>query len=83
MITIVPKLSEGQPIIDNTYWFGLMMTFFELLGKALAKLEDHLRIEPLAGDMLGVMAKMRSNSDTLRPADYPRQYTRAWLSNVP
>ncbi|TCD61538.1 hypothetical protein EIP91_008282 [Steccherinum ochraceum] len=54
----------------------------ELFSQALQDMKGHIRIEALTGDLNGELAKMWLGDDT-RPADYPRKFTRGWLSNVP
>ncbi|THH27274.1 hypothetical protein EUX98_g6912 [Antrodiella citrinella] len=80
---VVPGGYPDQGFGSVNYYFSLTMTYFDLLGKAIKCLEGHLRVESLAGDMLGEMAKMWFQNDASRPAAYPRKFTRAWLSNVP
>ncbi|KAH8102117.1 hypothetical protein BXZ70DRAFT_930357 [Cristinia sonorae] len=68
--------------LADSYKFTLAMDFFDYLGKAIVGLQGHLRVESVAGDLNGEMCKIWLGSDA-RPKEYPRKFTRAWLSNVP
>jgi len=59
------------------------ITFFDGVVDALKDLVGHVKIEILRGDLIQEMCKMRFQGDDSRPAEFPRLFTRAWLSNVP
>lgn len=59
------------------------ITFFDGVTDALRALAGHLKIEILRGDLIQEMSKMRFQGDESRPVEFPRLFTRAWLSNVP
>lgn len=57
--------------------------FFEEAAAALEVLESSLTIELICGGLSEELAKMRYKGDLTRPKEFPRKYTRMWLSNVP
>lgn len=57
--------------------------FFGGVVNALKVLKGHLTLQILHGDLMHELAKVRLNGDHSRPAEFPRKYTRMWLSNVP
>ncbi|TFK84369.1 hypothetical protein K466DRAFT_527474 [Polyporus arcularius HHB13444] len=58
-------------------------TFFEEAAIALEALGSCLMIELICGGLSEELAKMRYKGDLTRPEEFPRKYTRMWLSNVP
>ena len=80
---VTPGGYHENDVTNDNYYFGLTMEYFELLGKAIVGLKGHIRIESLAGELMSEMRKMWFRADSSRPADYPRKFTRGWLSNVP
>ncbi|KAI0657611.1 hypothetical protein C8Q70DRAFT_1055762 [Cubamyces menziesii] len=57
--------------------------FFEKAANALKGLAGHLTVELLCGGLSEELAKMQWGADVTRPKEFPRKYTRMWLSNVP
>ncbi|TFK90199.1 hypothetical protein K466DRAFT_543778 [Polyporus arcularius HHB13444] len=57
--------------------------FFREVAAALKTLGSRIRIELICGGLSEELAKMRFNGDLTRPKEFPRKYTRMWLSNVP
>ena len=58
-------------------------SFFEEVATALEALGSCITIEMVVGGLSEELAKMRYGGDLTRPKEYPRKYTRMWLSNVP
>lgn len=75
--------SKACEAADDAQLFFSGAAFLELFGKALRELSGHIKIELLAGGLIEELAKMRFKADVSRPAEFPRFYTRMWLSNVP
>ncbi|KAF8827058.1 hypothetical protein HHX47_DHR5000531 [Lentinula edodes] len=61
--------------------FSVVSIFFKAVAEAIKILKGKIMFEFLQGDMCHTLAKMRVGDD--RPSDFPRKYTRMWLSNVP
>ncbi len=57
--------------------------FFEETAAALKALADRITLEVLCGGLSEELYKMHVKADTARPKEFPRKYTRMWLSNVP
>ena len=57
--------------------------FFEEAAAALEALGSSITIECIVGGLSEELAKMRYGGDLTRPKEFPRKYTRMWLSNVP
>ncbi|KAI0719792.1 hypothetical protein C8T65DRAFT_725210 [Cerioporus squamosus] len=57
--------------------------FFEEAAAALEALSSCMTIELICGGLSEELAKMRYKGDLTRPKEFPRKYTRMWLSNVP
>lgn len=58
-------------------------TFFKEVADALLALRSHITLEIIVGGLSEELAKMRFGGDVTRPKEFPRKYTRMWLSNVP
>jgi hypothetical protein len=56
---------------------------FENVVAALAALKGQIKLEILCGELTQELRKMRFGGDDTRPSDFPRLYTRGYLSNVP
>lgn len=57
--------------------------FFDAVANALNALDGKVQLEVLCGGLLQELGKMQIGADRSRPAEFPRKFTRAWLSNVP
>ena len=57
-------------------------SFFEEVAAALEALGSCITIEMVVAGLSEELAKMRYGGDLTRPKEYPRKYTRMWLSNV-
>ncbi|KAI0658112.1 hypothetical protein C8Q70DRAFT_201642 [Cubamyces menziesii] len=79
-----PRARRGPITNDaNTLAWDICSKFFEQVATAIRGLDGHLTVELIAGGLSEELAKMRCKGDTTRPAEFPRKYTRMWLSNVP
>lgn len=58
-------------------------TFFQEVAAAMKTLGSRITIELICGGLSEELAKMRFKGDLTRPKEFPRKYTRMWLSNVP
>lgn len=61
----------------------LVQSFFDAVANALNALDGKVQLEVLCGGLLQELGKMQIGADRSRPAEFPRKFTRAWLSNVP
>lgn len=57
--------------------------FFEEAAAGLKALGSKIVLELVCGGLSEELAKMRFKGDLTRPSEFPRKYTRMWLSNVP
>ncbi|KAL1948087.1 hypothetical protein VTO73DRAFT_12162 [Trametes versicolor] len=57
--------------------------FFEEVAAAIKSLDGHIVVELICGGLSDELLKMQCRGDVTRPAEFPRKYTRMWLSNVP
>lgn len=78
------KVAEPHPdLIPDAPAYSHVSAFFDGVVEALKVMKKHIKIELLCGELIQEMSKMRFCGDESRPADFPRSFTRAWLSNVP
>ncbi|KAK0461719.1 uncharacterized protein EV420DRAFT_1526820 [Desarmillaria tabescens] len=70
------KMDEDCPA------YSVFEIFFDAVVDGLVNLKDHIKIELLQGDISQELMKMAHGIDN-RPPDFPRMFTRMWLSNVP
>ena len=92
MFTAITQLREfstrdgpknAQKRSADTLAWDTCKVFFEDVAEALRTLESHITLEAICGGLSEELAKMRFKGDSVRPVNFPRQYTRMWLSNVP
>ncbi|KAI0315921.1 hypothetical protein OF83DRAFT_1129611 [Amylostereum chailletii] len=62
--------------------FGAASTFFDAVVASWKALRGKLTFEVVLGELNREMARMRSPASG-RPAAFPQEFTRMWLSNVP
>ncbi len=77
------KPEEDSDMEMDTLAFDVCSTFFENVAAALKTLEQHITLEFRVGELCKELAMMRCGGDGTRPDDFPKKYTRMWLSNVP
>ncbi|KAJ6617025.1 hypothetical protein B0H10DRAFT_1914787 [Mycena sp. CBHHK59/15] len=63
--------------------YGNFVDFFGNVAASLKELQGQIKLEILCGELTQELSKMRFGGDHTRPANFPRAYTRAHLSNVP
>ncbi|KAK7031941.1 hypothetical protein R3P38DRAFT_3265860 [Favolaschia claudopus] len=63
--------------------FTHTMRFFDGAIDALKVLDGSIKLEIIYGGLMEELGKMRLETDTRRPKEFPRRFTRAYLSNVP
>jgi len=62
--------------------YAYCAVFFEAFIASLKKLEGHIQLEIVCGEITRELAKNRLGTDG-RPQSFPKEYTRIWLSNIP
>ena len=72
--------NKGQKLACPAFYY--LSTFFDAAAAAVKKLKDHICIEFLGGEINAELSKITLGVDR-RPAEFPRKYTRMWLSNIP
>ncbi len=71
-------------IVDrNNPAFSIAMFFFDAVVNAIKDMRGRLKLEFLLGDVSQQLAKINFDTDSSRPMDFPKTFTRMWLSNVP
>ncbi|PBK94360.1 hypothetical protein ARMGADRAFT_1062580 [Armillaria gallica] len=71
-------------IVDrNNPAFSIAMFFFNALVNAIKDMRGRFKLEFLLGDVSQQLAKINFDIDSSRPMDFPKTFTRMWLSNVP
>ncbi|OBZ76423.1 hypothetical protein A0H81_03125 [Grifola frondosa] len=63
--------------------FRSCAVFFDAVADAIKGLSGRLTLEILVGGLSEELAKMKFGADQARPSEFPREFTRMWLSNVP
>lgn len=76
--TVPAILSEDSPS------FSLFSFFFTFTAVVVSvrSLGEHLKFEFICGEVNQELSKIRLRSDN-RPSEFPRKFTRIWLSNIP
>ncbi|SJL02420.1 uncharacterized protein ARMOST_05747 [Armillaria ostoyae] len=75
-------LSKRGETNEDCPAFSISEIFFDAVVEGLIGLKDHIRLELLQGDVSQELMKSAYGIDN-RPLDFPRVFTRIWLSNVP
>lgn len=63
--------------------FSILENFFSAVVDALQEMKGSITLEVIQGDIFHELRKIRLGEETSRPTEFPRQYARIWLSNVP
>jgi hypothetical protein len=58
------------------------IAFFDAVVDAVKALGSSLQLEFICGEVNQELAKIRLCTDN-RPANFPKKFTRIWLSNIP
>lgn len=77
-----PEAQRMRPRGRNALAWQTCDAFFQEVAAALT-LGSCITIELICGGLSEELAKMRFKGDLTRPTEFPRKYTRMWLSNVP
>ena len=80
---VVSKKSGGRGSETTRTMCESVSAFFKAAAQALRILGSHVKLEILHGSLNEEMSKMRLKSDASRPSEFPKEYIRMWLSNVP
>ncbi|KAK0206934.1 hypothetical protein DFS33DRAFT_1317984 [Desarmillaria ectypa] len=75
-------LLQQRKMDDDCPAYSVFEIFLDAVVDGLLALKDHIKIELLQGDISQELMKMTHGIDN-RPPDFPRMFTRMWLSNVP
>lgn len=62
--------------------FSYVAAFFERVVDVVKTLQNSVQLEFICGEINTELAKVRLQTDS-RPASFPKQFTRIWLSNIP
>ena len=73
----MPEFSHG------VVWISFISEFFRLATKALEDLGDNLVIEVVHADVISGVPRLVRGELGERPSHFPKEFLRAWLSNVP
>lgn len=63
--------------------FSVGETFFDAVVDALKALKGRIILEVIHDDLSSGLLKIRAGATDSRPAEFPKKFTRMWLSNVP
>ncbi|EIM87131.1 uncharacterized protein STEHIDRAFT_167970 [Stereum hirsutum FP-91666 SS1] len=63
--------------------FSVGETFFDAVVDALKALKGRIMLEVIHDDLSSGLLKIRARAMDSRPAEFPKKFTRMWLSNVP
>ncbi|KZP20325.1 hypothetical protein FIBSPDRAFT_789699 [Athelia psychrophila] len=78
------KLSRRDPqSVPDAPAYSHVSTFFGGVLDALLAMKGKFKIEIIYGELTAELSKWRFGDDTGRPVEFPTEFTRAWLSNVP
>ncbi len=70
---------QDEALVDRqSPSFSITTLFFDSVVKSLCDLRGRLKLEVLLGDVCSQFER-----STTRPNDFPSQFTRLWLSNIP
>ncbi|KAH8101280.1 hypothetical protein BXZ70DRAFT_935376 [Cristinia sonorae] len=71
------------PLNSDCPVFSTVEIFFDAVIRGLTALDRHIKLEVLQGSLISDLSRMKAGTDSKRPTEFPRRYTRMWLSNVP
>ncbi|KDQ51621.1 hypothetical protein JAAARDRAFT_704064 [Jaapia argillacea MUCL 33604] len=77
---LAPTLRRSQ---EDGYPFYHSTAFFDSVTQALKGLSGRIQLEVLLGDLDRETEMMQLQADSTRPPEFPRSFSRIWLSNVP
>lgn len=73
----------GHDLTADCPSYSVVWTFFNAVLEAGRDLNHKIQLEIVCGELHQELLKMRISEDGNRPTQFPKSYTRAWLSNVP
>ncbi|CAA7262627.1 unnamed protein product [Cyclocybe aegerita] len=77
------KQYQRGPDRSKKTGYSIMSQFFEVLAEALWSVSRMLKFEILVGDVITGVPRLVAGDFGKRPKEFPRTYSRIWLSNVP
>ncbi|KDR74060.1 hypothetical protein GALMADRAFT_269552 [Galerina marginata CBS 339.88] len=79
------EFHKGKPPVSSSGKSGFAATsrFFELVADAVWELQNTLKIEMVLGDVITGLPRLFSGELGHRPKEFPTNYSRMFLSNVP
>ncbi|KAK7056830.1 hypothetical protein VNI00_002547 [Paramarasmius palmivorus] len=63
--------------------YSIVSVYLDAIIQTLETLRESIKIEFLLGDYNRELTKMLVGDDIERPKEFPRKFTRIWLSNIP
>lgn len=77
-------LGKGQPKInEDCASYEYLSRVFSAAGEAIKAMKGRFKVEMLCGELNKELSKMKFRSDFTRPEEFPRNFARVWLSNIP
>jgi len=78
------KIAMKKPKVISKHLFDHVSPFYEAVYKAWKQLSDSgsVKVEGIVGDFLAVSENIQHEMDD-RPCEYPRQFDRIHMSNIP
>ncbi|KAF8970597.1 hypothetical protein BDZ97DRAFT_1914492 [Flammula alnicola] len=79
------EFQRGSPpaFCRGTTGFAVTTQFFDLVADAIWELQNTLKVEVVVSEVMTGVSKLFAGELGRRPKDFPVDYTRIWLSNVP
>jgi len=75
-------LQKDTNMINDSPTMAYMLNFLDGVVDAVKSLGNNLQCEFIAGEINQELSKVRLGTDS-RPNQFPRKWTRIWLSNIP
>ncbi|TCD63140.1 hypothetical protein EIP91_005899 [Steccherinum ochraceum] len=76
-------LLSNKKVDPDCPCFSVGQAFFSGVVDALKTLKGQIKVEIVYGELSHELAKMGLGGDGSRPDDFPKKYSRMWMSNVP
>ncbi|TCD63142.1 hypothetical protein EIP91_005901 [Steccherinum ochraceum] len=76
-------LAASKEDMNDSPCYTTAKVFFTAVANGIKALQGRIKLEVLKGDLIYELASMTLSADHHRPEEFPRAYTRMWLSNVP
>ncbi|KAF8970584.1 hypothetical protein BDZ97DRAFT_1753793 [Flammula alnicola] len=80
-----PEFQQESPpaFCRGTTGFAITTQFFDLVADAISELQNTLKMEVVVSEVMTGVSKLFAGELGRRPKDFPVDYTRIWLSDVP